>query len=246
VCAECVKTLLRLKNDSDVYLDISKNMLNWLVNRQNTDGSWNEVHVNYNKPSSLVTSIVGDAIIDGYVHFKNDELAESAKNAMNFVLTNEVDDGYFQKSTLYRADHLNVDATCGAFLSKYGLVFSDVSCSDAAQRVVRHIFDYQNKDGSFPYTVNDRGHYDKPLEVPCIHYQAVTIYFIIQILDSLNTDLQYYDELNQAISWLDGVLGKDGRFDWSKSGLMFSYYLSGAYAFTIPCFFMIKKRLIHI
>ena len=56
------------------YTDHIEKLLNWLLDKQNSDGSWNEVHVNYNHPSALITSIVGEALVDGYLLLKNERL----------------------------------------------------------------------------------------------------------------------------------------------------------------------------
>ena len=69
VNAECVKAMVRVNNiNGKDYTDIIEKILNRLVQKQNTDGSWNEVHVKYDQPSALITSIVGEALLDGFVN----------------------------------------------------------------------------------------------------------------------------------------------------------------------------------
>ena len=236
VNAECVKTLIRINgtNGNDYTSTIDK-LLNRLVQKQNTDGSWNEVHVKYNQPSALITSIVGEALLDGYVIRMKKDIEISIHNAKDFVLQNEVSPGYFKKSSIYVADHLNVDATCGAFLAKYGRIFSDDECLKVAERTARHICDYQFSNGVIPYTSKEKGNYQYHLEIPCIHYQGVTLYYLLKINDILEMDwLDPY--LSNGLAWLATVQNADGSFNWSESGLMFAYYLSGAYAFAIPSF----------
>jgi len=236
VNAECVKAMVRVNdaNGKD-YMDIIEKILNRLVQKQNPDGSWNEVHVKYNQPSALITAIVGEALIDGYVALKKNGIENSINRAKDFVLQNEVSPGFFKKSSIYVADHLNVDATCAAFLAKYGKVFSDNECLEAAERTARHICDYQFPNGAFPYTSQEKGNYQYHLQIPCIHYQGVTIYYLIKIQGVLEVGwLDPY--LKKGIEWLASVQNENGSFDWSKSGLMFAYYLSGAYAFAISSF----------
>ncbi len=236
VNAECAKTLMRINNIGDTdYTELVEKLLNWLLRKQNTDGSWNEVHVKYNQPSALITSIVGEAMVDGFKAVKYDTFADAAREARDFVLNNQISSGYFKKSSIYTADHLNVDATCGAFLAKYGKVFSDSECLDAARITAEHICKYQFSDGAFPYTNENKGNYQYGLDIPCIHYQGVTLYYLLKIIGSLESD--WLDpEFEKGIKWLISVQFPDGKFDWSKSGLMFAYYLSGAYAFAVPCF----------
>jgi len=236
VNAECAKTLVRINGTDDTdYTELVEKLLNWLLRKQNTNGSWNEVHVKYDQPSALITSIVGEAMVDGFKALENEKFAEAARRARGFVLENQLSPGYFKKSSVYVADHLNVDATCGAFLAKYGKVFSDQECLDVARTTAEHICRYQFSDGAFPYTNENKGNYQYCLDIPCIHYQGVTLYYLLNIIDSLESN--WLDpEFENGLKWLSSVQFPDGKFDWSKSGLMFAYYLSGAYAFAVPCF----------
>jgi hypothetical protein len=236
VNAECAKSLMRLNGTIDTdYSDISLKLLNDLIKKQASDGSWNEIHVNYNHKSALITSIIGDALLDSFVIHKSNDFLDPIHLAKEFVLKANHSSGYFLKSSLYTADFLNVDATCGAFLAKYGMVFSDDECLKAARNAAGHICMYQSMSGVFPYTNHNKGNYQYGLEIPCIHYQGVTIYYLLKIIDALDTD-EFDRYIKKGIEWLASVQKEDGRFDWSKSGLMFAYYLSGAYAFAIPCF----------
>lgn len=241
VNAECVKALLRVFNDSDANsLDLINKIFQHLLNMQATDGSWNEIHVKYNHPSALITSIVGEAFVDGYVKTQNPNFKIAANKAKGYVLGNQISTGFFKKSSVYIADHLNVDATCGAFLAKYGKVFSDEECIDVAKQTAHHIFMHQFEDGVFPYTTENKGNYAYDMQLPCVHYQCVTIYYLFKIID--NTGLNEYDPyIKKGIKWIRSVQFENGKFDWSKSGLMFAYFLSGAYAFSIPCFIHASK-----
>jgi len=236
VNAECAKAIMRLNGArDDVNKEIAEKLLNQLVAKQASDGSWNEIHVKYDHPSALITSIVGEALLDGYTTLDKKELEEPVRLAKDFILSNQIEPGYFRKSSVYVADHLNVDATCGAFLAKYGKMFSDEECLEIARKTAEHICEYQFKNGAFPYTNHNHGNYQYGLEIPCIHYQGVTIYYILKIIEALETD-EFDPYIKRGLEWLASVQTSDGRFDWSKSGLMFAYYLSGAYAFAIPCF----------
>ncbi|KKH18350.1 hypothetical protein DU48_00815 [Methanosarcina mazei] len=137
------------------------------------------MHVNYNHPSALITSIVGEALVDGYLLLKNERLKMAAFQARDFVLENQISPGYFKKSSVYTGDHLNVDATCGAFLAKFGKMFSDSECLDAAKTAAEHICKCQFSDGAFPYTNEKKGNYQYCLNIPCIHYQGVTLYYLV-------------------------------------------------------------------
>lgn len=226
VNAELCKALLRMGDQETV-----PRLVAFIVDHQNPDGSWNEVHPQYNQPSALITAFIGDALVASYPLCPYDG---SLKKARDYVLSNEMKPGYFLKSTQYYADHLNVDASCGAFLAAYGKLFSDQECLDAARRAAERVCRSQCPDGSYPYT-SDQGSYRYPLTIPCIHYQGVTMYYLSKINVVLK-EAWIDDSLLRGAEWLASKQRADGSFDWSASGLMFAYYLSGAYAFAYSSF----------
>lgn len=234
VNAEYVKTLIRMEKDEL----ITKKMIRYILKEQNFDGSWNEIHPNYNSPSALITSIIGDALILGSNLFEDDELKKSITFAKDYVLRNE-NNGIFLKSESYTADHLNVDATCGAFLAAYGKRYNDNKCIDTALKTAKHICSGQFDDGSFPYTTT-KGNYSYNLNIPCIHYQGVTIYYLTKIYEVIQEEW-LKEAILSGTEWLLEVQKDDGRFNWSKSGLMFAYYLSGAYGFAFASFKFASK-----
>ncbi|MBR1368259.1 hypothetical protein RJ53_01610 [Methanocalculus chunghsingensis] len=226
VNAEICKTLIRMGD-----LDHVPGLIRYITDHQNPDGSWNEIHPQYNQPSALITSFIGEALILAYNHVRMDA---SLKRARGYVLSQERAPGLFLKSAQYTADHLNVDASCGAFLAAYGNLFSDQISLDAAHRAAERICQYQAQDGSYPYT-SDKGSYPHALDIPCIHYQGVTMYYLAKINAVLGKDW-INDSLMKGADWLASQQRDDGSFDWSSSGLLFAYYLSGAQAFAYASF----------
>ncbi|ADT84906.1 prenyltransferase/squalene oxidase repeat-containing protein [Thermococcus barophilus] len=235
VSAEYLKSIIRLYGESE--RDIIKKLVRFLLLRQNLNGSWNEIHPNYNQESALVTSFVGEALLLALPYLEG-ELKKRTENALrkarDYVLLSEIGQGYFLKSKLYTADYLNVDATCGAFLAQYYKVFGDKEALEGAKRAARRVCTFQEKDGAFPYTVN-RGNEKYPLNVPCIHYQGVTLYYLSKVQEVIREEW-LKECMLKGTQWLLNVQRNDGKFDWSKSGLMFAYYLTGAYAFGIASF----------
>ncbi len=224
VHAEFGKTLIRVNQ-----YPYALKFINTLLDSQNSDGSWNEIHPNYNKPSALITSIVGETLLLALARAPDTEtIYESVNRAKKYVLSCEMEPGYFLKSRKYTADYLNVDATCGAFLAEYGSYYSDTSAQAAAKRAADRIISFQ-REGWYPYTTN-KGNCSSTLEVPCIHYQGVTMYYLLKI-EAILHESSVSTSLLSATEWLASVMEKDGTFNWSRSGLMFAYHLSGAYAF---------------
>ena len=176
-----------------------------------------------------MTSFIGDALVTAYPYFPQDSLLKSKK----FVLQNEKKPGYFLKSLTYTADHLNVDASCGAFLAEYGDLFSDKNAIEAAKRAAEHVCRFQ-KNGYFPYTT-DKGNYPYTYNVPCIHYQGVTLYYLFKIQEIID-EPWLKKSIESGTEWLASVQRDDGHLTGPESGLMFAYYLTGAYAFAFAVF----------
>ena len=231
VNAEVCKALLRIGGDKQ----LAGKLINYIIEHQNHDGSWNEIHPNYNQPSALITSFIGEALLLGSDILQNDN---PVKRAKDYVLSQGKKPGYFLKSSLYTADHLNVDASCGAFLAQYGMIYDDEICLKTAERAAKRICENQS-GGVYPYT-SDKGSYGYSLNVPCIHYQGVTIYYLSKIYEVLKEEW-IKESLLDGAKWLSSAQKSEGKFDWSKSGLLFAYYLSGAYAFAFASFIQASK-----
>jgi hypothetical protein len=236
VIAETLKAIIRLNLEKD---EIILKLCNYLEKNQNRDGSWNEIHPNYSQPSALITSIIGEALLMMFEKFPSKSLEASIHHASRYVLSQEKSPGYFLKSAHYTADHLNADATCGAFLTLYGKTFSDEKCIKIARNTAKHICDQQFSNGSYPYTIN-KENYSYIFNIPCIHYQGVTMYYLFKINEVIK-EKWLEESLIRGVEWLASVQKSDGRFDWSKSGLMFAYYLTGAYAFAFSSFLYISQ-----
>jgi len=226
VHAEVAKTLLRTGDDP-----LAEPLLNYIVQCQNPEGSWNEVHVNYNQPSALITAFIGDALLEAADRYPHEEALESARD---YVIAAEKRPGYFLKSAQYTADHVNVDASCGAFLARYAERYDDRDARAAAVRAAENVVRHQRDDGVYPYAV-DRGTYPYTFDLPCAHYQGVTLYYLAKVNDVLK-ERWIRESLTEGVRWLAVILCPRGQFDWSESGLSFAYHLSGAYAFAHASF----------
>lgn len=232
VTAEVCKAMIRSKDEPRLI----ENMTRWIAIKQNHDGSWNEEHPKYSKPSALATAFAAEALLLKDLSSVTKTYECNLVKAKNYILNSELSSGFFKKSESYLADHLNVDASCGAFLAEYGRAYDDQESVKAASRAAFNCISNQFENGVYPYTTSKGGSpYPYPFNVPCVHYQGVTIYYLLKIQNVINDD-KLGSSLIKAVNWLSSVQMKDGRFDWSKSGLMFAYYLSGAYAFAAVSF----------
>ncbi len=233
VIAETLNAVLRVDLESDNRL--IQQLFDYLISTQHTDGSWSEIHAHYDQPSALITAIVAEAFLTAIEKKEDSDLFRSVvENAKDFVLSQEKKSGYYLKSTNYTADHLNVDASCGAFLAHYARVFDDEEALNASKRASDHIINFQKPDGVYPYAVT-KGTYSYVKQVPCVHYQGVTLYYLSKI-HTVTDDHRLKDSLILGGNWLIDRQQENGFFDWSQSGLLFTYYVSGAYAFALASF----------
>ena len=239
VVAEVLMGLLRSGMEKDKNL--LKKMFNFLKKRQNPDGSWNEIHVNYNNPATLITAICGSAFLLGEKKGLIDD-PTIADRAGFYLLNNIIELGYFRKSEKYNADFLNVNATNGAFLAEYWEARGDEKSRNAALDAGLRIASQQWENGSYPYTSN-KGNFPQHLIVPCIHYQGVTLYYLIK-LNKILKDEMIQSSINKGTKWLASVQKKNGSLKWTRSGMIFALYLTGAYGFATSVF-LDRKMTTH-
>ena len=239
VNTEILKSIMRLKKIKNkvLFSENSEKILNWILSQQNENGSWNEIHSFYNQESALLTSFVGELLL----LIDNKKTKTAVRKAKKYVLSQELNPGYFKKSYLNYADCLNVNATCGAFLAEYYEKYKDNECYDAANRAANRVCQYQFINGAFPYTTKEIKNTSKlHYYVPCIHYQGVTMFFLSKIHKILQEDLIKI-ALERGAEWLASVQKKNGKFDWSEGGLMYAYTLAAAYGFAASSFLYVSK-----
>ena len=99
-----------------------------------------------------------------------------------------------------------------------------------------HICSHQFIDGSFPYGGPLRAYpYKYHFYIPCIHYQAVTLFYLIKTTRYVKSEWLEHSILSGA-KWLIKNQKDDGYFEWKNSGLNFALYLSATYAFVLPIY----------
>jgi prenyltransferase beta subunit len=238
VTAELCSTLVKMHNlkISDHKLIIKK-LTKWLIDNQNENGSWNETHIKYDKPSTVFTAVCGLTLLEVSESFPDlgidDDIFE---RVAKFILNQEINSGAYRKSELVHADILNADAMAAVFLLKYGDKSSNENYVNAGTRAVANICSHQFIDGSFPYSGPLRAYpYKYHFYIPCIHYQAVTLYYLIKTTPYIKSEWLEHSILS-GTKWLMKNQKNDGYFKWKNSGLNFALYLSGTYAFAIPVY----------
>ena len=238
VTAEICSTLVKLHSlkilDNKLLI---KKMTKWLIDNQNSNGSWNEAHINYNQPSTVFTSICALSLLEVSELFPEFNInKEIFHNAAKFILDQEIDSGAYKKSEHVHADILNVDAMAATFLLKFGSISSTENYTKAGKRAVEHICSQQFANGAYPYSGPKRAYpYKYHFFIPCIHYQAVTLYYLIKSSVYIKSDSLQHSILSGA-KWLIKNQKDDGYFEWKNSGLNFALYLSATYAFVLPIY----------
>ena len=238
VTAELCSTLVKLHNlkISD-HQSMIKKLTKWLIDNQNADGSWNEKHIKYDKPSTVFTSVCALSLLETSESFPDLNIDEEIfDRAAKFILKQEIYYGEYKKSELVHADILNVDAMAAAFLLKFGSRSSNENYIQAGKMAVAHICSHQFIDGAYPYGGPYRAYpYKYHFYIPCIHYQAVTLYYLIKTTPYIKSEWLEHS-ISSSTKWLIKNQKDDGYFNWKNSGLNFALYLSGTYAFVLPVY----------
>ena len=238
VTAELCSTLVKLHNlkISD-HQSMIKKLTKWLIDNQNADGSWNEKHIKYDKPSTVFTSVCALSLLETSESFPDLNIDEEIfERAAKFILKQEIYYGEYRKSELVHADILNVDAMVAVFLLKFGNRSSNENYIKAGKMAVAHICSHQFIDGAYPYGGPYRAYpYKYHFYIPCIHYQAVTLYYLIKTTPYIKSEWLEHS-ISSGTKWLIKNQKDDGYFKWKNSGLNFALYLSGTYAFVLPVY----------
>jgi len=218
---------------NDKWLEGADDACQWLLDRQNEDGSWNEVLQYYNYPSVVASSIAGDVLLLLYGVTKDRKLLESAKRAKDFILNSEVGYGVFRKSTFMLMNTLNVNAHAGAFLAQYAKSAKDKKAEDAARRVIFSVAKHQYTDGAIPYSDSVRSYSsDLHYNVKTIHYQAVSLFYLLKMKEHLS-DATLDNTIKKGREYLRRVIDAKGRIKWNKSTFPFEYFQTAAYALSM-------------
>ena len=238
VTAELCSTLVKMHNlkISDHKLIIEK-LTKWLIENQNENGSWNETHIKYDKPSTVFTAICGLTLLEVSESFPELNIDKKIfEKVAEFILNQEISSGAYRKSELVHADILNADAMAAVFLLKYGNESSNENYINAGTKAVAHICSHQFIDGAYPYSGPLRAYpYKYHFYIPCIHYQAVTLYYLIKTTPYIKSEWLEHS-ISSGTKWLMKNQKDDGYFKWKNSGLNFALYLSGTYAFAISVY----------
>ena len=196
-----------------------------------------EEAIKYDKPSTVFTSVCALSLLETSESFPDLNIDEEIfERAAKFILKQEIYYGEYRKSELVHADILNVDAMVAAFLLKFGNRSSNENYIKAGKMAVAHICSHQFIDGAYPYGGPYRAYpYKYHFYIPCIHYQAVTLYYLIKTTPYIKSEWLEHS-ISSGTKWLIKNQKDDGYFKWKNSGLNFALYLSGTYAFVLPVY----------
>ena len=123
-----------------------------------------------------------------------------------------------------------------AFLLKFGSKSSTEKYTKAGKRAIANICLQQFSNGAYPYSGPKRAYpYKYHFFIPCIHYQAVTLYYLIKSAFYIKSD-RLEQSILSGVEWLVKNQKEDGYFEWKNSGLNFALYLSATYAFVLPIY----------
>jgi hypothetical protein len=107
-------------------------------------------------PNIICTTFAGNALLDAYDHFSNDQYLEIATNAGDFLLnglniTKNNDEMCFSYTPLEWSQVHNANLLGAAFLSRLYSVTQEMKFLESAESAVRFSIRRQHKNGSWPY-----------------------------------------------------------------------------------------------
>jgi len=152
---------------SESYLEKSESVIRWLLSNsaESFPGrSWgypfhwqSRIFIPRGTPSVVVTSTIGDALLDHYEITQSDESLTAALEIAEFFckgLNRSVDDSRglcFSYTPLDQYKVHNANLFAAAFLARLGQLTSNVGYTELALRSTQYTLSEQNPDGSFYY-----------------------------------------------------------------------------------------------
>lgn len=206
-----VHLVLWKNTGEEKYLKLAEESLEWVLQQQNLDGSWNEYYVDSpckdipywsNVPTGLITIILCEA----YKLLKKKEYRNSAIKAAYFIISVENGKGYFRKGKIQNVDALNTDVICATALANVYAISGEKLFLGVARRGCYHVVKSQHWDGAFPYIW---GGVDKN-----INYQTVTTGFLL-MSNKYIKDVFIEKSITLSCRWLRKNFDKQkGNFNW--------------------------------
>jgi len=236
------------------FLEIIKNLIDNLINIQDQiEGYFIEKHANYSEPSALVSALAGIALIDSmdFVSVSiQKQILDSLKKIYDFLISQEIDKGYYRKSFGFNFSIVNSNVSIALFMTLY----YKITKKEELLNKINDFIDILNyctlKNGALPY-----GIYGQKYFVPSIYYHALTLNHLIRI-NLLFNSKKLSNYLKFYLDWIKSCYDSNG-IRWEKSGFLFSTYLNQTYCFILAInkvlslagrdniFYEILKKNIH-
>lgn len=210
------------------YINQIDFLILYLFNLQNQiDGYFIEKHANYHKPSALVSSLVGIALIDSMSivnEGKKKKILDSLNKISKFLIQQEISKGSYRKSFGFDFSILNANASIALFMILHYKITKDEFLLIKVNEFIESLPNYTLNDGALTY-----GIYGQKYFIPCIYYHALTLLHLIRIKNLVDSK-KLVKNLNLYLKWIKTCYDSNG-IKWKKSGFIFSTYLNQAYSF---------------
>jgi len=213
-------------------------ILRFVLKRQNENGSWPEILAfgRSEENSVVFTASVGCKLVD-FTEVLDDnlkaEVLKGLERAARFVVSCEIEDGWFKKSENVSLDTINVNALCSLFLIKCYNLFGRSEFRSVSLRGVKRVVRAQSRDGELLY-------YTRKPRTPSMFYHVLTVNFLTQFHD----EYPQAEVLRSAIRgglWVKRRQTSSGRLLWRHSLDHWSYRKFVTYPLAMEMFARLSK-----
>lgn len=240
-----------LKISPDIYIAIIKillpfkllsqneaqRILSFVIRNQRKDGSWPEILAwrPAEERSVVSTAITGFQLFDLTEAFEDfrEESWNRLQIAGDFVVCQEVEDGWFRKSKNISLDTINVNVLSSLFLVKCYNAFDRSEYFAASLRGIKRAIKSQKTNGEFLY-------YTTVPRIASLFYHAITANCLAEFYQGY----PYDEALKSAIKaglWMVAKQNQQGRFSWRGCVDHWSYKNFSTYAFALETFAFLSQ-----
>jgi hypothetical protein len=214
------------------------NLIWRVLEKQNSDGSWNEIYPGINVKSTLATAYVGLMLYKAGLY--DGKLLSAMYNnllkAAEYVIVNEKRPGYFIKSEVNDHDTVNVNLVCALFLLYMHKYFQRDDFLNISLRTMRRMMKVQLESGAFQY-YSDEKQYLTPLHYHAFDTRLLAEYFTIIPNDNIRSVIM------KAVAWLSSKIDKNGRLNWSGDLAVWVYRIFSTYGNTFYTFSFVSNNI---
>ncbi len=229
-----IKILLPLKLVSQ---NEAQRILSFVIKNQREDGSWPEILAwrPAEKRSVVFTVIVGFQLFELFEAFEDfqEELWNRLQIAGDFVVSREIENGWFRKSESVSVDTINVNVLSSLFLMRCYNTFGRGEYFAASLRGVKRAIKSQKTNGEFLY-------YTTGPRIASLFYHAITTHCLAEFYQEYSFDEALKSVIKAAL-WMVEKQNQQGQFSWKGCEDHWSYKNFSTYAYALETFAFLSQ-----